>query len=67
MGATGVSRSEVSRMATSLDAMVDAFRNRTLDGDFPYLWLDALYLKVRQDSHIVSKAVLVAYANNPTG
>lgn len=54
MGAQGMSKSEVSRMAAALDAEVEAFRNRTLSGDFPYIWLDAMYIKVRENSRIVS-------------
>jgi putative transposase len=61
MGAKGMSKSEVSRMAASLDEQVTAFRERRLDHvEFPYMWLDALYVKVREGGRIVSKAVLVA-------
>jgi len=61
MGAKGMSKSEVSRMAASLDEQVTAFRERRLDHvEFPYVWLDALYVKVREGGRIVSKAVLVA-------
>jgi putative transposase len=67
MGAQGMSKSEVSRMAAVLDAQVDAFRKRTLEGEFPYVWLDALYLKVRENGRIVSKAVLVAFGVNQDG
>lgn len=67
MGAQGMSRSEVSRMAESLDKQVTAFRERTLEQSYPYLWLDALYIKVREGAHIVSKAVLVAYGVTETG
>jgi putative transposase len=61
MGATGISKSEVSRIAESLDEQVRAFGRRRLDKTYPYLWLDALYLKVREGGHVVSKAVLVGY------
>jgi transposase-like protein len=67
MGAQGMSKSEVSRMAAVLDAEVEAFRTRALDGDFPYIWLDATYLKVREGGRIVSKAVLVAFGVNGDG
>jgi transposase-like protein len=67
MGAQGMSKSEVSRMAAVLDAEVEAFRKRTLEGEFPYLWLDAMYLKVREGGRIVSKAVLVAFGVNGDG
>ena len=68
MGATGMSKSEVSRMAADLDEQVADFRERRLDDVvWPYLWLDALYLKVRQGGRVVSRAVLVAYAVNERG
>jgi transposase-like protein len=68
MGAKGISKSEVSRMATSLDEQVRAFRTRPLgDQAWPYLWLDAVYLKVREGGRVVSKAFLVAYGVNDTG
>lgn len=68
MGAKGMSKSEVSRMAASLDTQVEAFRQRRLDHtDFPYLWLDALYVKVREGGRIVSKAVLVGFGVNASG
>ena len=67
MGAQGMSKSTVSRMAKSLDASVSEFRNRKLQGSYPYIWLDALYLKVREGTRVVSKAVLVAYAVNEEG
>jgi transposase-like protein len=63
-----MSKSEVSRMAASLDGQVSAFRERRLDhAEFPYLWLDALYVKVRDGGRIVSKAVLVAFGVNDQG
>ena len=62
-----MSKSTVSRMAKSLDASVNEFRNRELQGSFPYVWLDALYLKVREGTRVVSKAVFVAYAVNEDG
>lgn len=68
MGAQGMSKSEVSRMAQQLDAQVRLFRERSL-GEFayPYVWLDALYVKVRDNGHVVSKAVLVAYGVSDQG
>ena len=60
MGAKGMSRSEVSRMAESLDEQVRAFRGRPLEKPYPYVWLDALYVRVREGGRTVSKAVLVA-------
>ena len=67
MGARGMSRSEVSRMASELDRQVTEFRERPLDRAYPYLWLDALYLKVREGVRVVSRAVLVAYAVSEEG
>ena len=67
MGAKGMSKSEVSRMAEVLDEQVDEFRRRLLEAEYPYLWLDALYIKVREGTRVVSKAVLVAYGVNQTG
>lgn len=67
MGATGMSKSEVSRLCIDLDEQVEAFRRRPLDGEYPYLWLDALYVKVREGKHVVSKAVLIAYATSALG
>jgi transposase-like protein len=67
MGAKGMSRSEVSRMAAELDAQVEEFRSRPLERSFPYLFLDALYVKVREGARVVSKAVLVGYGVAETG
>jgi transposase-like protein len=67
MGAQGMSKSEVSRMAAVLDSQVEAFRKRTLEGEFAYVWLDGMYLKVREGGRIVSKAVLVAFGVNGDG
>ena len=67
LGLTGIDKSKVSRICRELDVFVDAFRNRPLEGGYPYLWLDALYLKVRQDHRIVSQALIVAIAVRDTG
>jgi transposase-like protein len=68
MGAQGMSKSEVSRMARHLDAQVRQFRERPLGArSYPYVWLDALYVKVRDNGHVVSKAVLVAYGVSDLG
>ena len=48
MGMTGIPKSEVSRLCAEIDERVQAFLNRPLEGDWPYLWLDATYVKVRQ-------------------
>ena len=48
MGMTGVSKSQVSRLCGEIDERVGAFLNRPLEGEWPYLWLDATYIKVRR-------------------
>ena len=61
LGITSMSKSQVSRMCAALDAEVEAFRSRSLaDETYPYLWLDATYLKVRDGGRVVSMAALVA-------
>lgn len=60
LGITGISKSEVSRLCATLDAEVERFRTRSLVGRYPYAWLDATYLKVRQDGRVVSMAVVIA-------
>jgi len=67
MGARGMSKSEVSRMASELDQYVDEFRRRPLEHAYPYLWLDALYIKVHEGARVVSKAVLIAYGVSELG
>jgi transposase-like protein len=53
-GLTGIDKSAVSRVSQQLDEVVRQFREQKLEGAYPYLWLDALYLKVRQNHRIVS-------------
>ncbi len=61
LGITGISRSEVSRICSALDAEVETFRKRPLDDTtYPYVFLDATYLKVREAGRVVSMAALVA-------
>lgn len=67
MGASGVSSSEVSRICRELDAAVEAFRNRPLEGAWPYLWLDATFHKVREAGQVVSVATVVAIAVSADG
>jgi transposase-like protein len=68
LGIEGISKSEVSRICTALDAEVEAFRSRSLAGEaYPYLWLDATYLKVREGGRVVSMALLVATGVALTG
>jgi putative transposase len=67
MGMTGISKSQVSRLCEEIDGKIQAFLNRPLEGDWPYLWLDATYVKVRENGRIVSVAVIVAVAVNSDG
>ena len=67
MGMTGISKSQVSRLCAEIDARVNTFLSRPLEGEWPYLWLDATYLKVRRNGRIVSVAVIVAVAVNEQG
>ena len=67
MGMTGVSKSQVSRLCVEIDERVDAFLDRPLEGEWPYLWLDATYIKVRRSGRIVSVAAIVAVAVNTDG
>jgi transposase-like protein len=62
LGLSGVDKSKVSRITKSLDELVQDFRQRPLEDEYPYVWLDALYLKVRQNHRVVSLAVVVAVA-----
>jgi len=65
---TGISKSTVSRICAEIDAEVEAFRTRSLDHTtYPYVWLDATYLKARKDHRIVSRAVVVATAVTAEG
>ena len=67
MGMSGISKSQVSRLCGEIDDKIQSFLDRPLEGDWPYLWLDATYLKVRQAGRIVSVAVTVAVAVNDQG
>jgi putative transposase len=67
MGMSGISKSQVSRLCTEIDERVNAFLNRPIEGDWPYLWIDATYLKVREAGRIVSVAVIIAVAVNTDG
>src|SRR5215210_3360728 len=67
LGSAGLSKSEVSRLAASLDEQVAAFRARRLDAEYPYLWLDARYEHVREGGRGVSMAVIVAYGVRADG
>ena len=67
MGMSGISKSQVSRLCEEIDDKVAAFLNRPLEGDWPYLWLDATYLRARHGGRVVSTAVIVAVAVNSDG
>lgn len=67
LGVANLSKSEVSRICASLSEQVELFRHRPLTRHYPYLWLDATHLKVRENGSVVSCAVLVAYGLNDDG
>jgi putative transposase len=67
LGIHGMSKDRVSALCRSLDERVTAFRERPLEGAFPYLWLDAKHLKVRDRGSVRSKALVIAYAVHETG
>lgn len=67
MGAGGMSKSQVSCPCVEIDERVNAFLSRPLEGAWPYLWLDATYVKVRESGRIISRAVIIAVAVNEDG
>jgi transposase-like protein len=67
MGMTGISKSQVSRLCAEIDDKVKTFLNRPIEGDWPYLWIDATYVKVRQNGRIISVAVIIAVGVNGDG
>jgi len=67
LGISSMSKDRVSALCRELDERVDAFRNRPLEGAFPYLWLDAKHLKVRDRGSVRSKALVIAYAVHESG
>jgi transposase-like protein len=67
LGIEGISKSQVSRLCQDLDAVVERFRSRPLTGAYPYVWLDATYLKVRHDGRVISMAVVIAVGVHETG
>ncbi len=67
MGMEGISKSQVSRLCGEIDGRVQAFLTRPIEGDWPYVWLDATYVKARRDGHIVSVAVIIAVGANTDG
>jgi putative transposase len=67
MGLSGIPKSQVSRLCAEIDDKVKTFLQRPLEGDWPYLWIDATYVKVRQNGRIVSVAVTIAVGVNSDG
>ena len=67
MGGTGISKSQVSRLVADIDERVQAFLSMPLEGSWPYVWLDATYIKSREAGRIVSKAAIVAMGVNTKG
>ena len=67
LGLSGISRSAVSRLCAGLDEHVRLFRERPLEGAYPYLWLDATVERVREPGGVRHKALVVAYGVHETG
>lgn len=67
LGMSGISKSQVSRLCAEIDERVTAFLERPIEGDWPYLWIDATYVKARSEGRIVSMVVIVAVGVNSDG
>ena len=67
LGMEGISKSEVSRICQELDGEVQRWRHQPLISRYPYLWLDATYVKVRQAGRVTSQAIIVAYGVKESG
>jgi transposase-like protein len=67
MGMSGIWKSQVSRLCAEIDDQVKAFLARPIEGDWPFLWIDAIHVKVRQNGRIVPVAVIVAVGVNSDG
>jgi transposase-like protein len=67
LGLDGISKSQVSRLCQSLDEEVERFRNRPLEGSYPYVWLDATFVKARDGGRVISQAVVIAIGVNGDG
>ena len=63
----GIGKSQVSRLCGEIDERGQTFLSRPIEGEWPYVWLDATYVKARRDHHIVSVAVIVAVGVNTDG
>src|SRR5215207_6129262 len=67
LGMTGISKGQVSRLCAEIDERVRTFLERPIEGDWPYLWIDATYVKVREAGRIVSVATIIAVAVSSEG
>ena len=67
MGIEGISKSQVSELCAGIDGRVNSFLERPIEGEWSYLWLDATYLKVREDGRVVSIAAIIATGVNTDG
>ena len=67
LGMSGISKSQVSRLCAELDAEVERFRQRRLEGPYPYVWLDATFVKVRSEGRVVSMAIVIAIGVRASG
>src|SRR5690348_5983202 len=67
MGMTGISKSQLSRLCSEIDGKIAAFLDRPLEGEWPYIWLDATYVKARRDGRVIAVAVIVAVGVNGDG
>lgn len=67
LGMKGIDKSQVSRISKQLDDFVEEFRNRKLEGEYPYLWLDATFPKVREGGRVCSMALVIAVGVNKSG
>src|ERR671930_307354 len=67
LGLQGISKSQVSRLCGELDREVERFRTRRLEGPYPYVWLDATFVKVRDSGRVVSMAVVIAIGVRASG
>jgi len=67
LGLTGISKSQVRRLCQALDEEVEHFRQRRLEGEYPYVWLDATFVKVREQGRVVSMAIVIAIGVRASG
>jgi transposase-like protein len=67
LGMDGISKSQVSRLCGEIDERVQTFLGRPIEGDWPHIWLDATYVKVRLDHHVISVAVIIPVGVNGDG